>query len=1182
MAKKKSKKPQYARGGKLGSKIGDSFKFAGDTLLSTIGLSDVIGDENYRNQGFADASRVGEQIGKGVGQVAGNLILPGMGGNIVKTGQNLLGNVDGEDQERARIEQMRANKDSYGKYSDSITDMNKAVNPLVAGTQAATGLANMAAGNFAQTGNVLGDLSGLKNSFGQGILGQAAPATGDMMGAAIGALKGQPNNQINYEFATDMQKINNPAAGTMGIQAALNQSQGDIMTNYQQPISTVQNQVPFNFNAFAYGGNMKTKYQTGGPISLSPEITEGSPEHQEYLRRLSNFQSQDPTEFQKYQDIYGADNITPTGGSVVDFFTNEWSDRKKVWDTTSELNRRGMANPYDYKNVDEYYSTQYGTGEAGFTLPRGAAMYSAPHQDISNEVDAKIGKHMYRGVGDKDHDYFWQYTDPSGDYDVTPAEENMQVYPEDTRLDATTGIKEFQSGNYKTRNLGDIYVQSPGGETVDGMDFLSPENYNPNAFEFVPNQDFKPNRDWIQPKYMGEGKDRVNIFEHPSVPTTSNSNVNPLPTTPMQTIPNAPSMSPSDFKGRHIYGALDQGTIRDISNKTSFAYGGNVEEMPDGGKFVQYDGPTHGQGGIDIDQNGMPTVNPNAQAEVEGQETMHDNGIEKYMFSARLIPQSELDKKNDKKKHNVKTYADLSKEIHKRYPEADKDPIQLKSRNMELERLKAEQEADRSMLNGIEQGNGQQQSQLPDMFQYGGTYGGRDNENIGTYKQGYSKVFDRQDVAYDNTHREDTMPSESWILEADDRQHGWDLYPIQNNAYMPEKFGFNKNLMMKYYKGELNAKPRFGADGKPIKKADGGRLEGNVTRDRTGSSTFRDSTGKVHFQLGGELTKKQPVQEDPFILDQQSLQFMQPIHEDPFVLGGLPQDLLALSGALGTTTDDITKFDKEKKDQVSVLQHKAQSENWNPYKDVARDLINMSGENTPNTADSGSQLPQERINPMGLAASMIGPAYDLFQAGQETPANDFGRVNPKTIDLSKQRTELEKQAGLSRAIARENARNAPSAGGAMTNRVISNAIINSQLGSGLSQSYQTEEAQNVQILNQAEFANHQTRIQEKLADQQDLALRKSTISQAMHNIGMNLQGYTRDLESARVGNLNNKLWFDAVKNGKYFDMKWDESTQSMIMIPKVKADGSKNDDQSEVHINTQGKTSVVTKDNTSQ
>ena len=142
---------------------------------------------------------------------------------------------------------------------------------------------------------------------------------------------------------------------------------------------------------------------------------------------------------------------------------------------------------------------------------------------------------------------------------------------------------------------------------------------------------------------------------------------------------------------------------------------------------------------------------------------------------------------------------------------------------------------------------------------------------------------------------------------------------------------------------------------------------------------------------------------------------------------------------------------------------------------------------------------------------------------------------------------------LPKAIARRNARNAGSAGAAFTNQAISNALINANLASSLSQSYMTEEQQNTAIKNQEEQINQQVRIQEKLADQQDLALRKSTVSQALHNIGMNTQGFAKDLESARVGNINNEMWFNAIKEGKYVDMRYDAATGSTVIINK---DGS--------------------------
>ena len=147
---------KYAGGGNFGSKIGDAFKFAGDTLLSTVGATDVIGDSAYRNQGFADASRVGEAIGKGAGKLVGSAF--GMG-QAVSLGQQAIGGLDGTDEDRARMEQLRANPEAAGKYAQSIGQMNNAIAPLAGGIDAAGQIgAGALAGGFG--GNPVGDILG--------------------------------------------------------------------------------------------------------------------------------------------------------------------------------------------------------------------------------------------------------------------------------------------------------------------------------------------------------------------------------------------------------------------------------------------------------------------------------------------------------------------------------------------------------------------------------------------------------------------------------------------------------------------------------------------------------------------------------------------------------------------------------------------------------------------------------------------------------------------------------------------------------------------------------------------------------------------------------------------------------------------------------------------------------------
>lgn len=61
--------------------------------------------------------------------------------------------------------------------------------------------------------------------------------------------------------------------------------------------------------------------------------------------------------------------------------------------------------------------------------------------------------------------------------------------------------------------------------------------------------------------------------------------------------------------------------------------GGKIVGVPDLAKYV---GPSHANGGIMVDDKGMPTAESNAAAEVEGDEMILNMNGESYVFSKRL------------------------------------------------------------------------------------------------------------------------------------------------------------------------------------------------------------------------------------------------------------------------------------------------------------------------------------------------------------------------------------------------------------------------------------------------------------------------------------------------------------------------------------------------------------------
>jgi len=778
----------YATGGNFGSKVGDTFKLLGDSALSTVGLTDVIGDNAYRNQSFADASRVGESIGMGAGKIGANLLLPGIGGAGINTLQSTLGTLDGTDDERARVEKLRANPELIGKYAGSVRQMNNAINPLVAGTNIAGNLGAAGAANYNSTSNVLGNLP-------------------DMF---------------------------------------------------------------------------KTKMANGGPITLPEQVIPGSARHKELIEmeKRNQFVEEQKQRYAPLTAKYGE----PKSMSLSQFAkSNPWADISALPNDVDTIYS------YDRPPAEDIIDLSYTTD------PR-YGVFSDPQ---------RAGRDYFTGTSAVDVPEY-EVFDPT-------AEVDLSIQEEKTYNPIKASVMRGGSGNPVTTNIGYTYG------------FQS----DPSSLQFEAGS---PYSDAVSK--IG-ASDKVSTFD---------PNIQPL-------------------VDQYLQG---QAARSNYNSPITFAYGGVMNGYADGGRFLEYEGPTHENGGIDVDANGMPT----AVANVEGGETMHDNGVENYIFSDRLIVDPE--KKT--------TFSDESKKINKKYKDAT-DKISIDSKNMELEALKMKQENLKSMM----------------------------------------------------------APDDS------------------------------------------------------------------------------NSQGLPMFRTGGGLD---PVTEKYYNAINDSLSGLNPNLQNTFME---PPNNISIDEPIGDTTSEI---------DMSIL---------------PEDIYKLRDTTTELPSD---MLPQDTINPLGYLSSNIGNIYDLYEAGQETEPNDFGRMDPRTINLEAQRDELRNQAAISRAVGRENARSASSSGAAFTNQVISNALINSALGSGLSESFMTEANQNAQILNQAEQINHQTRIQENLADQQDLANRKSTISRALHNIGMNTQGYMRDLESARVGNVNNQMWFDAIKSGKYLDLAFDKDTNTTILKTK--------------------------------
>lgn len=135
-----------------------------------------------------------------------------------------------------------------------------------------------------------------------------------------------------------------------------------------------------------------------------------------------------------------------------------------------------------------------------------------------------------------------------------------------------------------------------------------------------------------------------------------------------------------DIKGGfHPYAGYGYNAVKDAPYiqagiRKTFEDGGMMG-MPGEDDLIHYQGPSHEQGGIPVNEQGMPTHRGMAIAEVEGGET----SLKGYVFSDTL------------KDKNGQTFADASKAIEARYKNR-KDSVAVQSKEREMSRLMAANE----------------------------------------------------------------------------------------------------------------------------------------------------------------------------------------------------------------------------------------------------------------------------------------------------------------------------------------------------------------------------------------------------------------------------------------------------------------------------------------------------------
>lgn len=177
----------------------------------------------------------------------------------------------------------------------------------------------------------------------------------------------------------------------------------------------------------------------------------------------------------------------------------------------------------------------------------------------------------------------------------------------------------------------------------------------------VPKHPVYPDIPMMQPRGVGFTKPDSAIQQPPSVAKQDTSEW---------------YMGPSGEWQRKVPTHLEVGTNWRKANPREYAMGGELNEYNDMNDLIHYNGPSHEQGGIPVNNMGIPVPRPMATAEVEGGET----SLKGYVFSDTL-------------KHPAtgKTFADESKAIERRYKNRN-DKMALQAKEREMSRLMASNE----------------------------------------------------------------------------------------------------------------------------------------------------------------------------------------------------------------------------------------------------------------------------------------------------------------------------------------------------------------------------------------------------------------------------------------------------------------------------------------------------------
>lgn len=147
------------------------------------------------------------------------------------------------------------------------------------------------------------------------------------------------------------------------------------------------------------------------------------------------------------------------------------------------------------------------------------------------------------------------------------------------------------------------------------------------------------------------------------------------------------------------------------------------------------------------------------------------------------------------------------------------------------------------------------------------------------------------------------------------------------------------------------------------------------------------------------------------------------------------------------------------------------------------------------TSQLANVLPNNTFSPISSSivpsaistgVSLIGNLAGMIGAKKRAESEQISlpRVAAEQISLEPQREDLRREANTARNVALRNARDVSSPGAAYANQISGVRSIMDSLGSGLGQSYMTEQNTNAQYRNQAALANQQMGAQQTMYNSQ--------------------------------------------------------------------------------------------------